>query len=151
MLYVLVQGKKECFASCLFVCYDLIRPDIALELAWMNNMIDFAFPYLLQVIYYIIHTSISFSYVGPKLMFRCFVSLSNVRYWARAWHRSFVDLGLGVTELCFLTTSWFCWLNFLIIWACALLVRFLVLCWVHDYVPYLHRIWWGGNGLGRRV
>lgn len=80
MLYVLVQGKKECFASCLFVCYDLIRPDIALELAWMNNMIDFAFPYLLQVIYYIIHTSISFSYVGPKLMFRCFVSLSNVRY-----------------------------------------------------------------------
>ncbi|CAN1812043.1 Clathrin heavy chain 1 [Linum perenne] len=44
------SGKKECFASCLFVCYDLIRPDIALELAWMNNMIDFAFPYLLQFI-----------------------------------------------------------------------------------------------------
>lgn len=44
-----VQGKKECFASCLFTCYDLIRPDIALELAWMNNTIDFAFPYLLQV------------------------------------------------------------------------------------------------------
>jgi clathrin heavy chain len=44
-----MQGKKECFASCLFVCYDLIRPDVALELAWMNNIIDFAFPYLLQV------------------------------------------------------------------------------------------------------
>lgn len=44
-----MQGKKECFASCLFICYDLIRPDVALELAWMNNMIDFAFPYLLQV------------------------------------------------------------------------------------------------------
>lgn len=44
-----MQGKKECFASCLFVCYDLIRADVALELAWMNNMIDFAFPYLLQV------------------------------------------------------------------------------------------------------
>lgn len=44
-----LQGKKECFASCLFICYDLIRPDVALELAWMNNMIDFAFPYLLQV------------------------------------------------------------------------------------------------------
>ncbi|KAE8039296.1 hypothetical protein FH972_011723 [Carpinus fangiana] len=41
-------GKKECFASCLFVCYDLIRPDVALELAWMNNIIDFSFPYLLQ-------------------------------------------------------------------------------------------------------
>lgn len=56
VLIVHVQGKKECFASCLFVCYDLIRADIALELAWMNNMIDFAFPYLLQVICYIIYT-----------------------------------------------------------------------------------------------
>nr|GMC59171.1 clathrin heavy chain 2 [Ipomoea batatas] len=49
LVYFIEQGKKECFASCLFVCYDLIRPDVALELAWMNNMIDFAFPYLLQV------------------------------------------------------------------------------------------------------
>lgn len=48
--FLLLQGKKECFASCLFVCYDLIRADVALELAWMNNMIDFAFPYLLQVL-----------------------------------------------------------------------------------------------------
>jgi clathrin heavy chain len=45
-----LQGKKECFASCLFICYDLIRPDVALELAWFNGMIDFAFPYLLQFI-----------------------------------------------------------------------------------------------------
>ncbi|CAN1748692.1 Clathrin heavy chain 1 [Linum perenne] len=44
------SGKKECFASCLFVCYDLVRADIALELAWMNNMLDFAFPFLLQFI-----------------------------------------------------------------------------------------------------
>ncbi|KAH8496867.1 hypothetical protein H0E87_019559 [Populus deltoides] len=50
LVYFNEQGKKECFASCLFVCYDLIRPDVALELAWMNNMIDFAFPYLLQFI-----------------------------------------------------------------------------------------------------
>jgi hypothetical protein len=46
---MIMQGKKECFASCLFVCYDLIRADVVLELAWMHNMIDFAFPYLLQV------------------------------------------------------------------------------------------------------
>uniref|UniRef100_A0A6N2LTC0 protein-serine/threonine phosphatase n=1 Tax=Salix viminalis TaxID=40686 RepID=A0A6N2LTC0_SALVM len=50
LVYFIEQGKKECFASCLFVCYDLIRPDIALELAWINNMIDFAFPYLLQFV-----------------------------------------------------------------------------------------------------
>ncbi|KAL2541769.1 Clathrin heavy chain 1 [Abeliophyllum distichum] len=48
LVYFIEQGKKECFASCLFVCYDLIRPDVVLELAWINNMIDFAFPYLLQ-------------------------------------------------------------------------------------------------------
>ncbi|KAB1217632.1 Clathrin heavy chain 1 [Morella rubra] len=50
LVYFIEKGKKECFASCLFVCYDLIRADIALELAWMNNMIDFAFPYLLQFV-----------------------------------------------------------------------------------------------------
>lgn len=50
LVYFVEQGKKECFASCLFTCYDLIRPDVALELAWMNNMIDFSFPYLLQFI-----------------------------------------------------------------------------------------------------
>ncbi|KAG2394918.1 Clathrin heavy chain 2 [Vigna angularis] len=50
LIYFIEKGKKECFASCLFVCYDIIRPDVALELAWMNNMIDFAFPYLLQFI-----------------------------------------------------------------------------------------------------
>ncbi|KAF7833783.1 clathrin heavy chain 1 [Senna tora] len=50
LIYFIEQGKKECFASCLFVCYDIIRPDVALELAWMNNMLDFSFPYLLQFI-----------------------------------------------------------------------------------------------------
>ncbi|KAK9740556.1 hypothetical protein RND81_03G044300 [Saponaria officinalis] len=48
LIYFIEQGKKECFASCLFVCYGLIGADVVLELAWLNNMIDFAFPYLLQ-------------------------------------------------------------------------------------------------------
>lgn len=43
------QGKKECFAACLYTCYDLIRADVAMELAWLNGMMDFAFPYVLQV------------------------------------------------------------------------------------------------------
>ncbi|KAA3482024.1 Clathrin heavy chain 1 [Gossypium australe] len=50
LVYFIEQGKKECFASCLFVCYDLLRADVVLELAWIHNMIDFAFPYLLQFI-----------------------------------------------------------------------------------------------------
>ena len=43
-------GKKECFASCLFTCYDLLRPDVILELAWRHDIIDFAMPYIVQVL-----------------------------------------------------------------------------------------------------
>lgn len=43
-------GKKECFASCLFTCYDLLRPDVILELAWRHNIIDYAMPYIVQVL-----------------------------------------------------------------------------------------------------
>jgi clathrin heavy chain len=44
------QGTKECFAACLYTCYDLLRPDVALELAWRNGMMDFCMPYLIQVL-----------------------------------------------------------------------------------------------------
>ncbi|OHT11249.1 Clathrin heavy chain 1 [Tritrichomonas foetus] len=38
----------ECFAAATYVCYDLVQPDVILELAWRNNAIDFAMPYLIQ-------------------------------------------------------------------------------------------------------
>jgi clathrin heavy chain len=41
---------SECFCSCLYTCYDFVRPDVALELAWRKNMLDFAMPYLIQVL-----------------------------------------------------------------------------------------------------
>merc|ERR1712060_447775 len=44
------EGMKECFAACLYTCYDLLRPDVALELAWRKNMLDFAMPYLIQTL-----------------------------------------------------------------------------------------------------
>merc|ERR1712032_299329 len=44
------SDMKECFAACLFTCYDFIRPDVALELAWRKRMTDFAMPYLIQVL-----------------------------------------------------------------------------------------------------
>jgi clathrin heavy chain len=69
-----MQGKKECFASCLFVCYDLIRPDVALELAWMNNIIDFAFPYLLQVTFSFL--SLLFFLYYLSLILVCFFFLN---------------------------------------------------------------------------
>ena len=43
-------GKKECFGACLFTCYDLLRPDVILELAWRHNIMDFAMPYIIQVL-----------------------------------------------------------------------------------------------------
>ncbi|KAJ6238519.1 clathrin heavy chain [Anaeramoeba flamelloides] len=39
---------KECFGACLYMCYDIIRPDVALELAWRFNIVDFAMPFLIQ-------------------------------------------------------------------------------------------------------
>jgi clathrin heavy chain len=44
------EDNRECFAACLYTCYELIRPDVALELAWRKNMLDFAMPYLIQVL-----------------------------------------------------------------------------------------------------
>merc|ERR1712151_1080369 len=46
--YFVDNDMKECFAACLYTCYDLIRPDVGLELAWRKNMLDFAMPFLIQ-------------------------------------------------------------------------------------------------------
>uniref|UniRef100_A0A2I3SUI7 Clathrin heavy chain n=1 Tax=Pan troglodytes TaxID=9598 RepID=A0A2I3SUI7_PANTR len=47
--WFLEEGKRECFAACLFTCYDLLRPDMVLELAWRHNLVDLAMPYFIQV------------------------------------------------------------------------------------------------------
>ena len=47
--WFLENGNNECFAACLFQCYDLLRPDVILELAWRHNIMDFAMPYMIQV------------------------------------------------------------------------------------------------------
>merc|ERR1719333_665849 len=44
------QDMMECFCACLYTCYDYVRPDVALELAWRKNRLDFAMPYLIQVL-----------------------------------------------------------------------------------------------------
>lgn len=48
--YFVDEGEKECFAACLYTCYDLIKPDVVLEIAWINGLIDFAFPFLIQFV-----------------------------------------------------------------------------------------------------
>jgi clathrin heavy chain len=44
-----VSAKEpECFAACLYTCYNLLRPDVVLEVAWMNKLMDYAMPYVIQ-------------------------------------------------------------------------------------------------------
>lgn len=43
------RGNKECFAACLYQCYDLLRPDVVMELGWRNGLMDYCMPYLIQV------------------------------------------------------------------------------------------------------
>jgi len=44
------KDLKHCYAACLYTCYELVRPDFVIELAWKNKIIDFAFPFILQVL-----------------------------------------------------------------------------------------------------
>ncbi|CAH1801405.1 unnamed protein product [Owenia fusiformis] len=50
LAWFLDQGLKECFSACVFQCYDLLRPDVILELAWRHNIMDFAMPFMIQVL-----------------------------------------------------------------------------------------------------
>jgi len=44
------NDNRESFAAALLTCYDVVRPDVALELAWRHKIIDFVMPYLIQVL-----------------------------------------------------------------------------------------------------
>ncbi len=48
LLFFVEQEKRDCFAACLYICYDLLRPDVVLEIAWKNGLYDFAMPYMIQ-------------------------------------------------------------------------------------------------------
>jgi len=41
---------KDCFAATLYTCYDLVRPDVALELGWRYRIQDMSMPFLIQVV-----------------------------------------------------------------------------------------------------
>ncbi|CAM9500229.1 unnamed protein product, partial [Sphacelaria rigidula] len=41
-------GDKECFCAALYTCYSLIRPDVAMELAWRNKYTDYVMPFMIQ-------------------------------------------------------------------------------------------------------
>merc|ERR1712242_290099 len=39
---------KSCFAACLFTCFELIRPDVGLELSWRYGLTEYCMPYMVQ-------------------------------------------------------------------------------------------------------
>jgi hypothetical protein len=44
------EGQRECFAACLYTCYDLVKPDVAMEVAWTNGLMDAVMPFLIQTL-----------------------------------------------------------------------------------------------------
>lgn len=44
------EQQRECFAACLYTCYDLIKPDVAMEVAWTNGLMDSLMPFLIQTL-----------------------------------------------------------------------------------------------------
>lgn len=67
--FVSVQDRP-CFTATLHTCYDLIRPDVVLELAWRNGYNDFAMPYLYVTLIYlfcVIDVSKFISYLSSTL------------------------------------------------------------------------------------
>ncbi|EOA80785.1 Clathrin heavy chain [Exserohilum turcicum] len=48
--YFVDIGSRECYVGMLYACYDLIRPDVILEMSWRNGLHDFTMPYMINLI-----------------------------------------------------------------------------------------------------
>lgn len=46
--YFVAIGNRECFAALLYVCFDLLRSDVVMELSWQHGLNDFYVPYQIQ-------------------------------------------------------------------------------------------------------
>ncbi|CAK5085762.1 unnamed protein product [Meloidogyne enterolobii] len=50
MKFFLQEGLNDCFSALLYKCYDLLKPDIVLELAWKHKIVDCAMPFMIQTV-----------------------------------------------------------------------------------------------------
>ena len=48
--WFLEKKLYECFGACLFQCFELVRVDVIIELAWQHDILDFAMPFIIQTI-----------------------------------------------------------------------------------------------------
>ncbi|KAF2003503.1 clathrin heavy chain [Amniculicola lignicola CBS 123094] len=46
--YFVDIGSRECYVGMLYACYDLIRPDVVLEVSWRSGLHDFTMPYMIN-------------------------------------------------------------------------------------------------------
>jgi clathrin heavy chain len=47
MRFIINMEDKELFAAMLYTCYELVKPDVALELAWRGNLYEYVMPYFI--------------------------------------------------------------------------------------------------------
>merc|ERR1711937_873029 len=50
MRFIMEMEDKELFAAMLYTCYELIQPDVALEVAWRSDLLEFVMPYFIQCV-----------------------------------------------------------------------------------------------------
>ncbi|KAF2405615.1 clathrin heavy chain [Trichodelitschia bisporula] len=48
--YFVDIGSRECYVGMLYSCYDLIRPDVVLEVSWRNGLQDFTMPFMINML-----------------------------------------------------------------------------------------------------
>ncbi|KAI8065286.1 hypothetical protein BC940DRAFT_334946 [Gongronella butleri] len=48
--YFIDIGQRVCYVAMLYYCYDLLRPDLILELSWRHRLRDFSMPYFINFI-----------------------------------------------------------------------------------------------------
>jgi clathrin heavy chain len=46
--FFMETGEPELFAAMLYTCYELIKPDVAMEVAWRFGLNEYAMPYFIQ-------------------------------------------------------------------------------------------------------
>jgi clathrin heavy chain len=42
------KDRAACFAACLYMCYDILVPDVVMEVAWLADLKDYAMPYFVN-------------------------------------------------------------------------------------------------------
>jgi clathrin heavy chain len=48
--YIMTKEDKELVAAMLYNCYELIKPDVALEVGWRCGLQEFVMPYFIQFV-----------------------------------------------------------------------------------------------------